>query len=78
MQTKKQSLIESVLNVLIGYVVALLSQLIIFPFFGVNLPLSDNLLIGAFFTVVSVIRSYTLRRFFNRKQLHNPIADMPH
>ncbi|EMK6667288.1 hypothetical protein V9J75_000723 [Vibrio fluvialis] len=77
MQSKKQSLIESVLNVVIGYVVALLSQLIIFPFFGVNLPLSDNLLIGAFFTIVSIIRSYTLRRFFNRKQLHNPIADMP-
>lgn len=77
MQSKKQSLIESMLNVVIGYVVALLSQLIIFPFFGVNLPLSDNLLIGAFFTIVSIIRSYTLRRFFNRKQLRNPIADMP-
>ncbi|MCD1186749.1 hypothetical protein FLL65_08455 [Vibrio cholerae] len=55
-----------------------LIQLIIFPFFGVNLPLSDNLLIGAFFTIVSIIYSYTLRRFFNRKQLCKPIADMPH
>ncbi len=78
MQSRKQSLIESVVNVLVGYVVALTSQLVIFPLFGVNLPLSDNLLIGAFFTIVSIIRSYTLRRFFNRNQLRNLIADIPH
>lgn len=77
MQSKKQSLIESVINVVIGYVVALLSQLAIFPLFGVHLPLTDNLLIGAFFTIVSIIRSYVIRRLFNRKYSRNPIADMP-
>ncbi|MCG9678719.1 hypothetical protein [Vibrio sp. Isolate24] len=77
MQSKKQSLIESVINVVIGYVVALLSQLTIFPLFGVHLPLTDNLLIGAFFTIVSIIRSYVIRRLFNRKYNRNPIADMP-
>lgn len=76
MQSKKQSLIESVINVVIGYVVALLSQLTIFPLFGVHLPLTDNLLIGAFFTIVSIIRSYVIRRLFNRKYSRNPIADM--
>ncbi|MCC2521045.1 DUF7220 family protein [Vibrio coralliilyticus] len=77
MQSKKQSLIESVINVVIGYVVALLSQLTIFPLFGVHLPLTDNLLIGAFFTIVSITRSYVIRRLFNRKYSRNPIADMP-
>lgn len=76
MQSRKQSLIESVVNVLIGYVVALLSQLAIFPLFGVNLPLTDNLLISAFFTVVSIVRSYIIRRMFNRNLNRNPIGDL--
>lgn len=77
MQSKTQSLIESVFNVVIGYVVALFSQLAIFPLFDIHIPLTDNLLIGAFFTIVSIIRSYVIRRLFNRKYTRNPIADMP-
>ncbi|WP_417536367.1 hypothetical protein [Methylophaga sp.] len=76
MQSKKHSLVESLTNVLIGYLVALFSQLLIFPFFGIHVPLSDNLLIGLWFTIISIVRSYTLRRFFNRKQHNNPIGDM--
>jgi len=66
MQTRRQSLIESIANILLGYGVAIAAQLAIFPIFGVRLPLADNLAIGAFFTVVSLIRSYALRRAFNR------------
>lgn len=76
MQSRKQSLIESVVNVLVGYVMALISQLVIFPLFGVNLPLTDNLLISAFFTTVSIVRSYLIRRVFNRNLNRNPIGDM--
>ena len=67
MQTKLQSLIESSINILIGYLVALASQIVIFPFFGIHVPLTDNLLIGFWFTVISLIRSYAVRRYFNRK-----------
>lgn len=56
---------ESFVNIGIGYSIAVLSQLIIFPWFGVYLPLSDNLLIGLWFTAISLARSYTVRRFFN-------------
>lgn len=66
MQTKRQSLTESLLNILIGYTVAILAQLLIFPLFGINPPLADNLLIGACFTVVSLVRSYVIRRIFNK------------
>lgn len=76
MQSKKHSLIESVSNVLIGYFVALFSQMLIFPFFGIDVSLSDNVLIGLWFTLISIVRSYTLRRFFNRKLYNNPIGDM--
>lgn len=65
-QSKRQSLIESFVNILIGYTIAILSQLLIFPLFGLNPPLVDNLLIGACFTIVSLVRSYVIRRIFNK------------
>ena len=66
-QSRVASLAESVMNVLIGYGVALASQLVIFPMFGIHLPLSDNLAIGAWFTVISLVRSYAIRRWFNAR-----------
>ena len=65
-QSRRGSMIESVVNVAIGYIVAVASQVAIFPLFGIHIPLSDNLLLGLFFTVVSIVRSYALRRVFNR------------
>lgn len=65
MQTRLQSLIESILNVLIGYGVAICGQLIVFPIMGMTVRFSDNLKIGGIFTVISICRSYTVRRFFN-------------
>jgi len=67
MQPRIHSLIESFVNVLIGYVVAISSQLLIFPLFNINIPLSDNLLIGVYFTVISLARSYAVRRWFNKR-----------
>lgn len=65
MQTRRQSMIETAASVAMGYVVALLSQLAIFPLFGIHAALSDNLLIGAWFTVISIVRGYYVRRLFN-------------
>ena len=66
-QTRLDSLIESLVNIVIGYGVALASQIIIFPFFGISVPLETNLWIGAWFTVISLVRSYVIRRWFNSK-----------
>lgn len=65
-QTKRHSLLESITNVAIGYGVALASQLLIFPLYGIHIALSDNIAIGLWFTVISIARSYVLRRWFNR------------
>ena len=65
MQTRAQSLIESCANVAIGYLVALAAQMIVFPALGIEVNLSQNLLIGAIFTTVSLLRSYAVRRVFN-------------
>lgn len=66
-QSKLGSLIEAWANIGIGYVVALLSQIAVFPLFGIHVPLSTNLWIGAWFTVISLVRSYVLRRWFNAR-----------
>ena len=64
-QKKRHSLAESVLNVAIGFGVALLAQIVVFPIFGMQVSLSDNLAIGAIFTIISIVRSYFVRRLFN-------------
>jgi hypothetical protein len=65
-QSRKASLIEAVVNIAIGFGVALVSQLIIFPLYGVHVPLSTDLAITAWFTLISLVRSYALRRVFNK------------
>lgn len=66
MQTKWQSMVEAWANIAVGYGLALLTQLIVFPWLGMEVTLDKNILIGLIFTAVSLIRSYTLRRAFNR------------
>lgn len=58
------SLVEAVTNVAVGYGVAVLTQLIVFPWFGLPARVSDALAIGVIFTAVSTARSYALRRVF--------------
>jgi len=67
MQTKIHSLLESCTNIAIGYLVALASQLLIFPQYGIQISITDNLMIGAWFTLISLIRSYAIRRWYDRK-----------
>ena len=64
-QTRRHSLIESVANVAVGYGVALVTQLVVFPLYGMEVKLGQNLQIGMIFTGVSLARSYCLRRWFN-------------
>ena len=71
MQTRRQSMIETCINVAIGYLVALLAQILVFPMFDIHIPLSSNIAIGAIFTVVSIARSFAVRRLFNRLHAKN-------
>ncbi len=70
-QTRKHSMIETITNISLGYVIATSSQIFIFPLYNINISISENLEIGLFFTIVSIIRSYTLRRFFNKITVNN-------
>jgi hypothetical protein len=63
-QSRAMSLVEAVANVAVGYGVAVLTQILIFPVFGLHTTLAQNLKMGAVFTLVSIARSYALRRVF--------------
>lgn len=63
-QSRVMSLVESLANVAVGYGLAVITQLLVFPLFGIHTTLAENLTIGAIFTVVSIARSFTLRRLF--------------
>jgi hypothetical protein len=65
MQSRIGSIIESVANIAVGFGVALASQMLIFPLYGVHLSLYDNAMITVWFTIISLARSYALRRIFN-------------
>lgn len=63
-QSRLMSLVESLANVLVGYGVAVATQMAVFPRFGLAVTVTENLLIGLIFTAVSIVRSYALRRGF--------------
>ena len=65
-QSRTMSAAESVANVVIGYGIALATQVVVFDALKIPVSLGQNLWIGVVFTVVSLIRSYLLRRVFNR------------
>jgi hypothetical protein len=58
------SLVEATTNVAVGFGVAVLAQVAVFPLFGLDVSFADNLFIGAIFTAISIARSYVLRRVF--------------
>jgi hypothetical protein len=63
-QSRLMSLVESIANVAVGYGVAVVTQILIFPIFGLHTTLAQNLKMGAVFTLVSIARSFALRRVF--------------
>jgi hypothetical protein len=65
-QSRTMSLVESVANVVVGYGFAVVTQILIFPIFGLHTTLAQNLKLGLVFTIVSICRSYALRRLFER------------
>ena len=69
-QKRKHSFIESLVNVAIGYSVALVSQLVVFQIYDIDISLKTNLWIGIWFTGISIMRSYVIRRWFNKKMLN--------
>jgi hypothetical protein len=65
-QSRAMSLVEAATNVVVGYVLAVVTQIVVFPWFGLEAALGEHLAIGLAFVMVSLARSYLLRRLFER------------
>ena len=63
-QTRLMSLIEAVTNVVVGYGLAVATQIVVFPWFEIETGIREHLTIGLAFVAISVARGYMLRRLF--------------
>lgn len=66
-QTKLGSFYEACMNVAIGFGINFCANLLIFPLFGFHISPGANFIMGLLYTVISVARSYFVRRYFNAK-----------
>lgn len=65
MQSRRLSLIETLCGVAIGFIVSVAASTVIYPWFGHAFTLTQNMGITVIFTVLSIVRGYGVRRFFN-------------
>jgi hypothetical protein len=73
-QSKIMSLVESFANIAIGYAIQCVAFAAFLPLFGFRPSLSDTMLFGLIMTVVSVVRSYFLRRLFEALHIRDPLS----
>ena len=66
MQSKQKSIIESIVQTLIGLITSILIQMIIYPLMDIPVTFGQNVLITLIFFIVSIVRGYFVRRLFNR------------
>ena len=64
-QTKLGSFYEACINVFIGFGINYCANLLILPIFGFHITLIENFFMGLLYTIISVIRSYIVRRWFD-------------
>lgn len=74
-QSRLSSFIEAMINIIIGLAINLTANALVFPFFGWQISTADNLLLGSIYTVISLVRSYTIRRWFNAR-IHRAASRM--
>jgi len=67
MQNKKQSLIESITQTLVGLITSFIIQIIIYPLLNIPVTLGQNVIITLVFFMASILRGYIIRRYFNKK-----------
>lgn len=68
-QTKRSSLFEAIVNTAIGYVIAWVASLMFFRFAHIEMSLHDLWWYTWFMTVISILRSYFVRRMWETKFL---------
>jgi hypothetical protein len=70
-QTKLGSIAEAWANIAVGFSINYCANLLIFPLFGMHISPGSNFVLGLIYTVISLVRSYVLRRWFNGLKFGN-------
>lgn len=65
-QSKKNSGFEAMVNTVGGLLIGFVIQLILYPMMNIPVTLEENVIITMVFFVTSFLRSYFVRRFFNK------------
>ena len=63
-QSRIMSMVEAVTNVVVGYVLAIATQIVVFPWFGIETGMREHMTIALVFVGISLVRGYLLRRVF--------------
>jgi len=66
-QSKLGSLIETLINTAVGFVISMALSMLVYPMFGAKFSLSQNFWITVIFTIASIARGYAVRRWFNER-----------
>lgn len=64
-QSKSMSMVEAVVNTVVGLVIAMVATAAICKAYGIPMTWENNFIITFWMTVLSIVRSYLLRRIFN-------------
>lgn len=67
-QSKKKSLIESIVNTLVGFLITMAVSPFIYWVCDVKMSLPQMSVVTLLFTLVSIIRNYVIRRYFNKQE----------
>ncbi len=74
-QSKLDSFMEAIVNVIVGLIVSTIASHFLLPaVLGVSMSFGQNILIGVAFTIISIVRSYALRRLFNGRSIWTTIV----
>lgn len=65
-QSRRRSLVEALTNIAVGFGISYAATLVVLPMFGFAVTARDAGSMTLVFTGISLARSYTLRRIFNR------------
>lgn len=73
-QSKIMSLVESLVNILVGFGISLGAQIVFLPMLGVEIHFGQNLAFALIMTVISICRSFILRRVFEALHIRRPLS----
>lgn len=75
MQSRGMSFVEASANIIVGFIVATAANFWVLPLFGFHSTLTNSAEISVVFTVISLVRSYVMRRIFNSMVMQPKAGD---